>query len=109
MDRRSFLKTTAFGAAALSLGSLSACRVTPSFDTLIKNGVIHAGDGKSPIVGDIAIRDGKIAAIGKNLGTDAETILDAKGLIVSPGFIDLHVHTDTNLFDAPKGDSRIFQ
>ena len=109
MDRRSFLKTTAFGAAALSLGSLSACRVTPSFDTLIKNGVIHAGDGKAPIRGDIAIRDGKIVAIGQDLGTSARTVLDAGGLVVSPGFIDIHTHSDTNHLDAPKADSRIFQ
>ena len=111
MNRRDFLKTSALGAAALGLTSLTGCKVTTrqSFDTIIKNGVIHAGDGKSPIVGDIAIRDGKIAALGKDLGTSADNIIDAKGLVVSPGFIDIHTHTDTNLFDAPKGDSRIFQ
>ena len=109
MDRRCFLKTSFWGAAALGLGNFSACKVTHSFDTLIKNGVIYAGDGKAPIQGDIAIRNGRIAAIGQDLGTSAKTVLDAKGLAVSPGFIDIHVHTDTNLFDAPKGDSRIFQ
>lgn len=109
MDRRDFLKSSLLGAAALSLGGLSACKVTPSFDTIIKNGVIYAGDGKPPIRGDIAIRDGRIAAIGQDLGTSARTVLDAKGLTVSPGFIDIHTHTDTNLLDAPKGDSRIFQ
>ena len=111
MNRRDFLKTSALGAAALGFTSLTGCKVTTrqSFDTIIKNGVIHAGDGKAPIVGDIAIRDGKIAALGKDLGTSAENIVDAQGLVVSPGFIDIHTHTDTNLFDAPKGDSRIFQ
>ena len=112
MNRRDFLKTSALGAAALGFTGLTGCKVTPkrpAFDTLIKNGVIHAGDGKAPIEGDIAIRGGKIAAIGKNLGSDAANIIDAQGLVVSPGFIDIHVHTDTNLFDAPKGDSRIFQ
>ena len=111
MNRRDFLRTSALGAAAFGLGGFSACKVTSrhSFDTLIKNGVIYAGDGKPPIRGDIAIRDGKIAAIGKDLGTSAATVLDAQGLTVSPGFIDIHTHTDTNLFDAPKGDSRIFQ
>ena len=111
MNRRDFLKTSALGAAALGFTGLTGCkvRVKQSFDTIIKNGVIYAGDGKAPIEGDIAIRDGRIAAIGKDLGTSAETVIDAHGLVVSPGFIDIHTHTDTNLFDAPKGDSRIFQ
>lgn len=111
MNRRDFLKASALGAAALGITGLTGCRVRTkqSFDTIIKNGVIHAGDGKAPIRGDIAIRDGKIAAIGKDLGTSAENIIDAHGLVVSPGFIDIHTHTDTNLFDAPKGDSRIYQ
>ena len=111
MNRRDFLKTSALGAAALGLTGLTGCKVRSkqSFDTIIKNGVIYAGDGKAPIAGDIAIRGGKIAAIGKDLGTSADHVIDAHGLTVSPGFIDIHTHTDTNLFDAPKGDSRIFQ
>ncbi|MBQ0025317.1 MAG: D-aminoacylase [Bacteroidales bacterium] len=111
MNRRDFLKTTAFGAAILGISTVPGCgvRTKDSFDTIIKNGVIYTGDGKAPIVGDIAIRNGKIAALGKDLGTSAGTIVDAKGLTVSPGFIDIHTHTDTNLFEAPKGDSRIFQ
>ena len=111
MNRRDFLKTSVLGAAALGFTGVTGCKVSTrqSFDAIIKNGVIHAGDGKAPIRGDIAIRNGKIAAIGKDLGSSAETVIDAKGLVVSPGFIDIHTHTDTNLFDAPKGDSRIYQ
>ena len=111
MNRRDFLRASALGAAALGISGLTGCKVTTrhSFDAIIKHGVIHAGDGKPPIEGDIAIRDGRIAAIGKDLGTNAPLIVDAGGLVVSPGFIDIHTHTDTNLFDAPKGDSRIFQ
>ena len=111
MNRREFLRTSALGAAALGFGGITghAVSVRHDFDTLIKNGVIYAGDGKAPVRGDIAIRDGRVAAIGSDLGTNAKTVLDAHGMAVSPGFIDIHVHTDTNLFDAPKGDSRIFQ
>lgn len=111
MNRRDFLKTSALGAAALSLGltSVTSACTRNQFDTIIKNGVIYAGDGKPAIKGDVGIRDGKIAALGQDLGTSADHIVDAKGMVVSPGFIDIHTHTDTNLFDAPKGDSRIFQ
>ena len=111
MNRRDFLKTSVLGAAAIGLTGVTGCKVTTkyAFDAIIKDGVIYAGDGKSPIRGDIAIRDGRIAALGKDLGTNAKTLVNADGLTVSPGFIDIHVHTDTNLFDAPKGDSRIYQ
>lgn len=111
MNRRDFLRASALGAAALGLSGMTGCKVTTrhSFDTIIKNGIIYAGDGKPPVEGDIAIRDGRIAAIGKDLGSQAEHVLDAGGRVVSPGFIDIHTHTDTNLFDAPRGDSRIYQ
>ena len=108
MNRRDFLKTSVLGAAAIGLTGVTGCKVTTkyAFDTIIKDGVIYSGDGKSPIRGDIAIRDGRIAALGKDLGTNARTLVNADGLTVAPGFIDIHVHTDTTLFDAPKGDSR---
>lgn len=110
MQRRDFIRTTVIGAAALGVGFYGGKKVfvKQPFETIIKNGVIYTGDGKAPIKGDIGIRDGKIAAIGQ-LGEGADTIIDAKGLAVSPGFIDIHTHSDTNYFDAPKGDSRIFQ
>ena len=111
MNRRDFLKLSAFGAAAFGVNTFQGCSIKSkdTFDTIIKNGTIYVGDGKDPIKGDIAIKDGKIAALGNDLGNSAKYIVDAKGLIVSPGFVDIHTHTDTNLLQAPKGDSRIYQ
>lgn len=112
MDRRDFLRTSALGLAFAGTGILPACRnirTRNSFDTLVKNGTIYDGTGKPCIKGDLGIRNGRIEAIGMDLGTSAEKIIDAKGNVVSPGFIDIHTHTDTNLLQAPKGDSRIFQ
>lgn len=111
MNRRDFLKISAFGAAVFGVNTFQGCSIKSkdSFDTIIKNGIIYVGDGKDPIKGDVAIKDGKIAAIGQDLGNSAKNIIDAKGLIVSPGFVDIHTHTDTNLFKAQKGESRIYQ
>ncbi len=112
ISRRSFLKVTALTSAAFGFGFHDSRKlgigVNQPFDTIIKNGVIYTGDGKAPIKGDIAIKNGKIAAIG-NLGSSADQIIDAKGDAVSPGFIDIHTHTDTKLLQCPRGDSRIFQ
>jgi len=84
-------------------------RTKENFDTIIKGGTIYDGSGSPGFVGDIAWKDGRIAAVGRNLGRSAANVIEAKGLAVTPGFVDIHSHTDTNLFIAPKGDSRIFQ
>lgn len=71
------------------------------YDLIIKNGNILDGSGKAAFVADIAIAEGKIAAIGSDLQGAAE-IIDATGLTVSPGFIDSHSHADTNLSSHPE-------
>lgn len=110
ISRRVFLRSSALAGAALGLGFYGNAKVhvNQPFDTIIAGGDVYVGDGKPPIRGDVGIRGGKVAAIGQ-LGKSADTVIDASGLAVSPGFIDIHSHTDTNLFLAPKGDSRIFQ
>lgn len=63
------------------------------YDLLINQGAIYDGLGNEAFIGDIAIKDGKIAAIGKVTGEAKETI-DAKGRIVTPAWIDIHTHYD---------------
>jgi N-acyl-D-amino-acid deacylase len=67
--------------------------MTPAYDILIRDGLLIDGTGAVPRRGDLAIRDGRIAAIGEIAGTARETI-DAAGAIVTPGFIDVHTHYD---------------
>jgi N-acyl-D-aspartate/D-glutamate deacylase len=67
------------------------------FDTLIKNGVIVDGTRMPRFQGDIGIKNGKIAKIGQLKASDATTVLDASGLIVAPGFIDVHTHYDAQV------------
>lgn len=66
------------------------------FDTIIRNGTLIDGTGKPGVRGDIAIRNGCIAAIG-NISGDSNEELDATGLAVAPGFIDIHTHFDPQL------------
>ena len=111
ISRREFMKSSLFAGAALglTLSGVSCVSTNKRFDTIIKGGLVYNGEGGKPFPGEIGIRDGKISAVGTSLGDSADTIIDAQGRAVSPGFIDIHTHTDGNLFDAPLGDSKIYQ
>ena len=66
-------------------------------DWWLRNATLHVGDGGAPQTGDVAIRDGRIAAIGALSNVAAKQTLDCEGLVVCPGFIDLHNHGDDPL------------
>ena len=66
------------------------------YDLLIKNGMIVDGTGSDPYSGDISIKDGVITEIGEVSGEAAE-IIDAEGMAVSPGFVDIHTHLDAQI------------
>jgi N-acyl-D-amino-acid deacylase len=65
-----------------------------TYDLIIRNGTIVDGSGGEPYVGDVAVRDGVIAAVGDVNGDTAAREIDATGLLVTPGFVDLHTHYD---------------
>jgi N-acyl-D-aspartate/D-glutamate deacylase len=70
------------------------------FDLLIRGGTLVDGTGAEPFVGDVAIRNGRIAAIGTSVAGEADEVIEAKGLVVTPGFVDIHSHYDGQaLFD----------
>lgn len=64
-----------------------------TYDLVIRNGTIIDGLGGEPYTGDVAVQDGVFAAVGAVTG-DAEREIDATGLLVTPGFVDLHTHYD---------------
>ncbi|MFM0394950.1 N-acyl-D-amino-acid deacylase family protein [Paraburkholderia phytofirmans] len=66
---------------------------TSAFDLVVRGGTVVDGNGTASFEADVAVTQGKITAIGKNLGSGAEEI-DARGCLVTPGFIDLHTHLD---------------
>src|SRR5436853_2988775 len=74
-----------------------------AFDLVIRNGTVIDGTGAPGFDSDVAIENGKIAAIGKNVGAGKSEI-DARGHLVSPGFIDAHTHMDLFLVLYPHGN-----
>lgn len=76
------------------LMSLSFAAFSQQYDILITNGKIIDGTGNNWYYGSIAVKDGKIIKTGRTITGTATKIIDAKGLIVSPGFIDVHTHLE---------------
>ncbi|HBF63408.1 MAG TPA: amidohydrolase, partial [Gammaproteobacteria bacterium] len=72
------------------------------YDLLIKDGTVVDGSGSAGYRADVAVQDGKIAAIGR-LNSKARQTIDAEGHVVSPGFVDGHTHMDAQVFWDPLG------
>jgi len=70
-------------------------------DLLIQNGLIFDGLGSAPVRGDVGIQNGQIVVIAPSLPVEAREVVDAAGLWVMPGFIDIHTHYDLELEIAP--------
>tara|TARA_Y100000768_G_scaffold157879_3_gene117845 strand:- start:10254 stop:11873 length:1620 start_codon:yes stop_codon:yes gene_type:complete len=79
------------------------------FDIIIKNGIVIDGTNKPKYKSDIGINSNKIEKIGSLENTYAKKIIDASGLIISPGFIDIHTHSDISVINDPLNESKIFQ
>jgi N-acyl-D-aspartate/D-glutamate deacylase len=78
------------------------------FDLLIENGVVVDGTGAAGIQASVAVVGDRIAAIGQIDG-EAKTVIDAKGRVVTPGFIDLHTHSDQSFLIDALADSKVRQ
>jgi N-acyl-D-amino-acid deacylase len=79
------------------------------YDLLIRNGLLFDGRGSAGVPGDLAVADGRIAAVGRNLSGGAAKTIDAAGLAVAPGFIDIKTHSDFTLPINPKAESKVRQ
>ncbi len=82
---------------------LSISANSQPYDLVIRHGRAIDGSGNPAFFADLAIKDGRIAAIGR-VAEDAKAEIDAKGLVVSPGFIDVHTHAD-EVADMPQAEN----
>jgi len=106
MRTRLFNLSVALGLAAI----VSACSVTPpAYDILIQNGSVVDGSGKPAYAADVAIVGDEIVKIGDLDTQNAGRVIDASGMVVSPGFIDLHNHADRNIMDNPGMENYLHQ
>jgi N-acyl-D-aspartate/D-glutamate deacylase len=78
------------------------------YDILIRGGTVYDGSGKAPDEADVAVGEGRIVDVGRLTG-EAREVIDAKGLAVAPGFIDIHSHSDYTLLIDPRAMSAVAQ
>ena len=78
-------------------------------DLVIRGGEVLDGSGSDAVRGDVAIRDGWISSISPRYSGTARGTIDARGLVVAPGFIDIKTHSDFTLPYAPGAESKVFQ
>lgn len=79
-----------------------------NYDIIIRNGKVIDGTGNSWFYSDVAVKDGMIVLIQKNISGTAAKIINAEGLIVAPGFVDVHGHIENGLFERPTADNYIY-
>jgi N-acyl-D-aspartate/D-glutamate deacylase len=95
-----------FGLLCLSLATVASGQ---DFDLLIRGGTIVDGTGNPAYVGDVGIKAGRIAAMGRLAGRTAARTIDAAGLTVAPGFIDIHNHSDNTIVQDGNAQSMVRQ
>ena len=87
-------------ALAALTGGATAQRPAATVDTIVRGGTIYTGAAAAPFTGDIEVAGDRIVYVGPSRGTKAARIIDARGRIVAPGFIDAHTHPDTYIRSA---------
>src|SRR5215467_14365458 len=109
MPIRNLSLTTVLSLFALLSCSAGSRAADPSYDVVIANGKIVDGSGNPWFYGSVAIEKGRIARIGKFDPALGKRVIDASGMVVAPGFIDLHTHTDVSVLADGNAESKVRQ
>jgi N-acyl-D-amino-acid deacylase len=109
LSRRSFVVSAGTTLAMLAGAPRIMLPWRRRYALVIRGGTVYDGTGAPGIEADVAIEDGRIAAIGKNLKDEGAIEIDARGMAVAPGFIDIHSHGDGSLWTDPRAESIVRQ
>ena len=113
IKRRAFLTETLKGAAAISAAGggllLKGCTVGKDFDLLVAGGTIYDGTGGPPVRADVGVIGDSIRLVDKIPASRARSVIQADGLAIAPGFVDIHEHTSAALLVNPRAESAIRQ
>jgi N-acyl-D-amino-acid deacylase len=107
INRRRFLALSLV--LALPLAALGQSQKAASFDVIIKGGTVYDGSGRAPVRADVGIKGDRIAAVGNLKSATATTVVDATGLAVAPGFINMLSHSENSLITDPRSMGEIKQ
>jgi N-acyl-D-amino-acid deacylase len=108
--KNTLLAALAVFIAIAAVGAVRRLSAQPTaYDVIIRGGHIVDGSGNPWFAGDVAIKSGRIAAVGRVPAPASGRVIDARGLVVAPGFMDLHTHSDLSLLEDGTAQSKVRQ
>ncbi|MGH7562749.1 MAG: N-acyl-D-amino-acid deacylase family protein [Gemmatimonadales bacterium] len=107
--RRRFLVSSGHGLAILSGAPALLLPSRRAYDLVIRRGTVFDGTGRRGREADVAVTGDRIVAIGRRLRDAGREEIEARGMAVAPGFVDIHSHADNTLFQDPRVESMIRQ
>ncbi|MFN0098122.1 MAG: twin-arginine translocation signal domain-containing protein, partial [Gemmatimonadaceae bacterium] len=109
MKRRSFLKQSAVGAIALTAAPALIGLGRRDHSLVLRGGTVIDGSGKPRFAADVAVDGDRIVRVVPRIRERGTREIDCRGLIVAPGFVDIHSHGDGSMFDDPMMESVVRQ
>ncbi|NLG63100.1 MAG: D-aminoacylase [Candidatus Cloacimonetes bacterium] len=112
MKRRTFLRHTGAALGAATLGPAfvrGAAAESGRAALLLRGAVVYDGTGAAPFEADVLVADGRIREIGRGLSAAGAEEVQLDGLALSPGFVDIHSHTSTQVLTNPRAESKLLQ